>query len=73
MTDTDLVLIYKRFKEIDAELKELRKEVGEIKWYQQHVTTSPVAFSSAQPGHGAAYVGVFDYLSDNDKFEEDFK
>lgn len=73
MTETDLILIYKRFEEIDRELKDLRKEVGEIKWYQQHGTTGAVAFSSARPGHGAAYVGVFDYLSDNDKFEEDFK
>lgn len=31
MTETDLILIYKRFEEIDRELKELREEVGQIK------------------------------------------
>jgi hypothetical protein len=63
-TDYDFVQLYVRLEKLDAELKELREEVGQIKWYQQHGTTGPVAFSSAQPGHGAAYVGVLDYLSD---------
>lgn len=72
-TDYDFVQLYVRLEKLDKELKDLRKELGEIKWYQQHGTTGPVALSSAQPGDGAAYLGVFDYLSDNDKFEEDFK
>ena len=30
MTNTDLILIYKKFDEIDKQLKELRKEIGSI-------------------------------------------
>lgn len=30
MTNTDLILIYKKFEEIDRQLKELRQEMSEI-------------------------------------------
>ena len=30
MTNTDLILIYKKFGDIDRQLKELRKEIGSI-------------------------------------------
>lgn len=72
MTDTDLLLIYKRFEEIDRELKELRKEVGEVKWYQQHGTTGPVAYSAPQPKK--QWVPQWEEnLSDNEKFDGEFK
>jgi hypothetical protein len=30
MTNTDLLLIYKKFEEIDRQLKEMRKEIGSV-------------------------------------------
>ena len=35
MTNTDLILIYKKFEEIDRQLKELHKEVATVQGYPQ--------------------------------------
>lgn len=69
MSDRDIDELFRKFKELDVELKELRREVSEIKWYTQHGTSGAVAYSAAPPGHGQAYVGVIDSV----KFDEEFK
>jgi len=46
-SDRDIDELFRKFTELDAELKELKKEVSEIKWYQQHGTKGTVAYSAA--------------------------
>lgn len=93
MSDFAIQDLFRKFIELDRELKELRQEVGEIKWSINHGTTGAVAYSAntpmqnnrypgeeewredlkiidGPPGHGASYMGVIEYLSDNEKFEE---
>lgn len=40
MTNTDLILIYKKFEEIDRQLKELKEEIGKISPKKQWVPQS---------------------------------
>lgn len=49
MSDYDFIQLYKKLEVLDRELKELRREVGEMKWYQQHGTTGAVAYSAKVP------------------------
>ena len=48
MSQIDIDELFRKFTILDAELKELRKEVGEMKWYAQHGTTGAVAYSAGQ-------------------------
>lgn len=46
MTDRDIDELFRRFADLDRELKELRTEVNQLKWYQQHGTNGAVAYSA---------------------------
>jgi len=58
-TDFDITNLYQKWIELDRELKELRTEVNQLKWYaasqtQQHGTNGAVAYSGrTSPGMGA--------------------
>lgn len=43
-SDIDIDNLFKKFAILDAELKELKKEIGEIKWFVKHGTTGAVAY-----------------------------
>lgn len=50
-TDFDITNLYQKWIELDGELKELRTEVNQLKWYaasqtQQHGTNGAVAYSA---------------------------
>jgi len=49
MSDYDFIQLYKKLEVLDRELKELRAEVNQIKWYQQHGTNGAVAYSATTP------------------------
>lgn len=46
MSDRDIDELFRRFADLDRELKELRTEVNQLKWYQQHGTNGAVAYSA---------------------------
>lgn len=46
MSDRDIDELFRRFYDLDRELKELRTEVNQLKWYQQHGTNGAVAYSA---------------------------
>lgn len=46
MSDRDIDELFRRFYDLDRELKELRTEVSQLKWYQQHGTNGAVAYST---------------------------
>ena len=48
MSERDIDELFRKFSILDAELKQLRVEVGEIKWYQQHGTKGAVAYLGDQ-------------------------
>ncbi len=49
MTDLDIMNLYQKWIELDRELKELRNEVNQMKWYAQHGTNGAVAYSATEP------------------------
>ncbi len=58
MSERDIDELFRRFAILDAELKEIRKELTEVKqqssstaWYQKHGTTGPVAYSFSDHLH----------------------
>lgn len=46
MSSLDIDKLYQKFVELDKELKELKKEVSEIKWKQQYGHSGDVAYSA---------------------------
>lgn len=44
MSEYDLKRLFEKWIELDHELKELKAEVSQIKWYQQNGTNGPVQF-----------------------------
>lgn len=49
MSDRDIDELFRRFADLDRELKDLRTEVNQLKWYQQHGTNGAVAYSASTP------------------------
>lgn len=72
MSQLDIDELFRKFGILDEELKQLRKEVGEIKWYAQHGTTGAVAYSVTTAKK--PWVPQWEeHLSDNEQFDEEFK
>lgn len=78
MTQIDIDALFRKFAELDVELKQLRKEVGEMKWYaasqtQHHGTTGAVAYSATASNSKSWLPQWEENLSDNEKFDGEFK
>lgn len=44
MSDCAIQELYQKWIELDREIKQLKAEVSQIKWYQQNGTNGPVQF-----------------------------
>lgn len=76
MSSLDIDKLYKKWVELDKELKELKKEVSEIKWKQQYGHSGAVAYSAtsfeAKPNYNWQ-LGTLMSTSETEQWDDTFK